>query len=82
MGIPNDNTNEKDAVRPPANKPVASDRQQRLSYTANETAAMLGISRKEVYRLCQRGLLKRSTALRTLLIPKWSIEQFLRDHSQ
>ncbi len=39
---------------------------------------MLNISTKSVYRLCQRGLLRRSNALRTLLITRSSVEEFLK----
>lgn len=49
----------------------------RLALTTSETARVLGVSEKTVLRLCQRGLLKRSNALRTLLIPRSSIEEFL-----
>jgi excisionase family DNA binding protein len=53
-----------------------------LCYTAREAAEALNVSTKTVYRLCQRGLLQRSKALRTLRIPRWSVEQFLRDTSE
>lgn len=49
----------------------------RLCYTAKEAAWVLGVSPKTVYRLCARGHLKRSTALRTLLITKTSVQDFL-----
>ena len=51
---------------------------ERLTFTAQETANMLSVSTKTVYRLCSRGLLKRSPALRTLLITRSSILEFLK----
>ncbi len=50
----------------------------RLAFTINETAAMLGISPVSVYRLLKRGLLRSSTALRHKLIPKTEIDRFLK----
>ena len=52
---------------------------QRLAFSVRETALMLGISEKSVRRLIDRGLLRRSRALRHLLIPRSEIEGFLRD---
>ncbi len=49
----------------------------KLAFTAEETAALLNVSTKTIYRLCDRGLLKRSSALRTLLISRGSILAFL-----
>ena len=49
----------------------------KLFYTASETAALLSVSTKSVYRLIDRGLLASSSALRTKLIPRASIEAFL-----
>lgn len=59
-------------MRVPKNTP------ERLAYSAREVASMLNISTKSVYRLCQRGLLRRSNALRTLLITRSSVEEFLK----
>lgn len=63
-------------------KQTNHDRRDRLAYTAKEAADLLGINRKTVYRLCERGLLKRSSALRTILIPRSSIEEFLNSTSK
>jgi hypothetical protein len=51
---------------------------ERLAYTAHEASRMIGVDRKTIYRLCARKILFRSPALRTLLIPRWSLEEFLR----
>ena len=50
----------------------------RLAYTVEETAKILGISRKSVYRLLNRGLLRSSGSLRSKVIPKTEIERFLK----
>lgn len=50
----------------------------RLAFTVNETAQVLGLSPISVYRLIQRGKLKASGDLRTKLISKKAIEEFLR----
>ena len=52
----------------------------RLAYSAQEVAGMLGVSRKSVYRLADRGLLRASKALRHLRITRESLEDFLREH--
>lgn len=52
--------------------------EERLAFTAGEASRMIGVDRKTIYRLCARGILFRSPALRTLLIPRWSLEEFLR----
>jgi excisionase family DNA binding protein len=49
----------------------------RVFYTVAEVSEMFGISRKSVYRLLARGLLKSSTALRHKMIPRSSVEGFL-----
>ena len=54
---------------------------QRLAFSVNETAEMLGVSDKTVRRLIHRKLLHPSRALRHLLIPKKEIERFLDDTS-
>ena len=54
----------------------------RLAFSVKETAGMLGINQKTVYRLICRGLLNTSLALRTKLIAKSEIERFLRDTSR
>lgn len=50
----------------------------RLALSAAETAQALGISRGTLWRLCRRGVIKPSRALRTLLFPLSEIERFLR----
>jgi len=49
----------------------------RMFYSVVEVAEMFGISRKSVYRLLDRGLLKSSGALRHKLISRRSVEEFL-----
>ena len=55
---------------------------ERLAFTAGEASRMIGVDRKTIYRLCAWKILFRSPALRTLLIPRWSLEQFLRNGSK
>ena len=50
----------------------------RLAYTVEETARMLSVSEKTVYRLIERGLLKSSGALRHKRIAHTEIERFLK----
>jgi predicted DNA-binding transcriptional regulator AlpA len=49
----------------------------RVFYTVSEVSEMFGISRKSVYRLLYRGILKSSTALRHKMISRSSVEGFL-----
>jgi predicted site-specific integrase-resolvase len=51
----------------------------RLAYTMQETAEILGISYISVHRLIKRGLLKKSIAVRKIIIPATEIERFLND---
>jgi excisionase family DNA binding protein len=51
----------------------------RLAFTIQETANILGVSSKTVYRLIERVLLKSSKALRHKLIPRTEIERFLKE---
>jgi len=51
----------------------------RLAYTVQETADLLGVSVTTVYRLMRRGLLRCSKALRTKIIAKTEIERFLKN---
>ncbi len=59
-----------------SNQPQAAS-PPRMAYTMRETAAILGVEYQTVYRLCKRGLLRSSTALRTKLFPVSEIERFL-----
>lgn len=51
---------------------------ERKAYSAQETAQILGLSSKTIYRLCARGKLRRCPGLRTLLIPKEAVDAFLQ----
>jgi excisionase family DNA binding protein len=51
---------------------------EQMAFTAAQAARALNTSVKTIYRLCQRGLLKRCRGLRTLRIPRSSIEDFLK----
>ncbi len=52
----------------------------RRLYPLHETRQLLGdVDDKTVRRWIQRGLLKRSTASRHILVPSESIEQFVKD---
>ncbi|WCJ60690.1 helix-turn-helix domain-containing protein [Fontisphaera persica] len=48
-----------------------------LVYTVHETAAILKVTEKTIYRLVDRELLKASNALRHLRITRKSLEEFL-----
>ncbi len=48
-----------------------------LVFTVRETAQILKVSDKTVYRLVDRGLLKASKALRHLRITRSSLEEFV-----
>jgi len=65
-------------LRPPASSLQVSGTNNRLAYTMQETADILGVSYITVHRLIKRGLLKSSSALRHKLIPKSEIERFLK----
>jgi len=54
---------------------MPSDR--RLSYSINEAAALLGVSRSTINRLIDRGDLRSVSALGRRLVPANAIEQFL-----
>ena len=52
----------------------------RLAYSLRENSRdILGVSYISCFRLCQRGLLKSSSALRTKLISHVEIERFLKE---
>jgi excisionase family DNA binding protein len=51
---------------------------EKLAFSVNEAAELLGICPQTVYRLISRGLLKSSDALRTKLIPRAELENFLK----
>jgi len=52
-----------------------------LVFTARETAAILKISHKSVYRLCDKNVLHATKALRHLRITRKSLEAFLSSTS-
>lgn len=54
----------------------------RLALSVRETADALGLCEKTVPRLIDRRLLRASTALRHLLIPRSEIIRFLEQTSQ
>jgi excisionase family DNA binding protein len=51
----------------------------RLAFTIDEAAEALGLSYATLYRLLQRGLLKRSLAVRRIIIPRTELERFLKE---
>lgn len=53
-----------------------------LCYTTRQVSELLNVSTKTVYRLCQVNRLARAKALRVLRMPRWSVEQYLRDTSE
>ncbi len=48
-----------------------------MVYTVDETASILKVKKKTVYRLVEREMLKASKALRHLRITSKSLEEFL-----
>ena len=55
----------------------ASPPPSRIFLSVEEVAALFGTSRKTVYRLLDRGLLKSSSALRHKMILKASVDEFV-----
>jgi len=51
----------------------------RLAYTREEAAQILGQSPATIDRLARRGLLRPSRATRRPLYPRWELERFLRE---
>jgi len=60
---------------------VAGERPQRVAFSVDETAELLGVSSSSIWRLLRRGLLKRSKALRHRRIAKSEVERFLKETS-
>jgi len=54
-------------------------RNERMAFSVQETADLLGVSQKTVRRLVARRLLHPSRAIRHLLIAKREIERFLAE---
>jgi len=54
-----------------------SKRTERVFYSVSEVGEMFNLSKKSVYRLLARGLLKSSSALRHKRISLASIEEFM-----
>ncbi len=64
-----------DTIPQPASPPVTT---ERLAYSIEEAAAMLGVHYFSVYRLIQRGKLKPCRALRgKLLVPRSELLKLL-----
>jgi Helix-turn-helix domain len=61
----------------PANNGKTENKPIKLLYTIKDTAHILSVSEKSVRRFLERGLLKTSLALRTKLITRESIENFV-----
>lgn len=68
-----------EAARPDETRSVTLPREERLAYTSLETARLLGIDRCTLWRLCKRGLIRPSVALRRPLFAAEEIERFLKD---
>ena len=64
------------AAVPVPDPPQIEPLKNRLMFTVKETAEILGISEKTVYRLIQKNLLRTSRALRHIKIPRSEIERF------
>ena len=61
---------------PPENSPAEP---ERLAYSINEAAALLGVNYFSVYRLIQRGKLRACRALRgKLLVPRSELLKLLK----
>lgn len=57
----------------------ALSRPERLAYSVQEAARLLGVSYHTVHRLLHSGRLRKVPGLRINLIPRESLEQLLRD---
>ena len=65
-----------DTISEPASSPAGT---ERLAYSIEEAAAMLGVHYFSVYRLIQRGKLKPCRALRgKLLVPRSELLKLLQ----
>lgn len=62
----------------PSNNGKTDSQPSKLLYTIKDTAHILSVSEKSVRRFLERGLLKTSHALRTKLITRESIENFVK----
>ena len=51
---------------------------ERMAFSLTEAARLIGVSYTTAFRLCQRGQLKSSGALRKKLISRWELERFLK----
>ena len=51
----------------------------KLVYTTKESAELLNLSHKSVYRLIQRGKLRCISSLRHKRIPRSELERFLKE---
>ena len=58
---------------------IASEPAQRLAYTREETAALLGVTPSTIDRVTKRGLLRPSRATRRPLYPLEELRRFLRE---
>ncbi len=47
------------------------------TYTVNDVARILGVSRTQAYRLVQEGLFKSVRIGNAIRIPKWSFDKWL-----
>jgi excisionase family DNA binding protein len=61
------------------NSIITTRKLDRLVYTTKESAKMLCISQKSVYRLIQRGKLRCISSLRHKRIPRSELERFLKE---
>jgi excisionase family DNA binding protein len=52
---------------------------EKLVYTLQESAALLGLSTKSISRLIQRGRLRCMSSVRHKLIPRSELERFLKE---
>ncbi|MGI8431525.1 MAG: helix-turn-helix domain-containing protein [Chthoniobacterales bacterium] len=67
-----------DAVTPPTSQ-IAATEQERLAYSLQESADLLGVDYFSVYRLIQRGKLRACRALKgKLLVPRTELLRLLK----
>lgn len=55
--------------------------QEKLIYTAEETAKMLGIGMNKIYELLASGVIPAKRLGRKYLIPKLALEKWLNDNT-
>jgi len=81
IGIRFSTPREQEAPEPHAAIPSIKVAPQKRTYTLQELAEELGVSKVSVHRLVERGLIKSLPYLRRKIFTQQEVERFLRDGS-